>query len=449
MRISIFSPDHRGAAALTPTADSVIAAVQYLYNTRAGAGVEIEWLIGVNGEPDDPVEEILIPEGLLGFRFRIIQLPKSLVGSVGALKKALCSTATGDYLLELDSDDELLPAALVELCKAISGYDEEVGPELDFIFSDALRVHDDGSDYIFAANCGWTQAEYFEHKYHPTPPMSAANLYTILHAPDHFRCWRREFYNQIGGHNEELKICDDLDLMQKTYLAGANILHLDLPLYKYNVKSDGSNTWLQNVEEIGKVSANLGDRNLVALLEAESVRTGNPIIELGGCKGTPKRHTIAFTGSDQDHDLRFGIPMDDNSCTAVFAQDFLEHIPHCKSVECRHFAGQCTVGLMEEIHRVLVPGGMLIANTPSTGGYGAHCDPSHVSFWNLLSARYYTEANQHRFLGEKAGEPTCKFIMHRNYEWFPSEYHKQNNLLYLHFTLGALKPGAMGQSTLR
>jgi len=449
MRISIYTPDHRGAAKLTPTADSVIESVRCLYNHEQGQGVEVEWLIGTNGNPADPVREIVIPENMLGFRYRIVHLPKNLEQNVGALKAALCEIATGDYLLELDSDDEFLPPTLIELVKAIDRVKVDCGDPLDFIFSDALRVTDKDTDYLFGAHCGWKAKEYFGHKYNPTPPMNAANLYTILHAPDHFRCWRREFYNQIGGYSTDYPICDDMDLLQRTYLAGANILHIDLVLYKYNVKSDGSNTWLQNVKEIQKVSASLGDRRLVQLIEAEAKRTGLPVVELGGCKDTPNRLTIAYKGADIDHDLRSGIPLDDNSVTAVFAQDFLEHMEPCKGVDCRHFAGQCVVGILEEIHRVLVPGGMFSANTPSTDGDGAWGDPSHRSGWNMWSVNYYTEKNQAKFLGQHAGEPKCKFVRHRAYEWFPSKWHEENNLKYLHFTLAALKPGVYGASTLR
>jgi len=444
MKISIFTPDHRGLEALKPCLKSVKEAAQYLNNTKAGSQIEIEWLVGWNGEAGDGNVLPEIPYVVV----REIHLPQALNGKVGGLKRALCNIAEGDYLLELDSDDELMPAALVELAKGIELVAKD-GEVLDFIYSDALRMREDNSDYLFAGNCGWARKDYFGHKYHPSPPMTAANLYTILHAPDHFRCWRREFYLEIGGHDIDYKICDDLDLLQRTYMAGANLLHLDMPLYKYNVKSDGSNTWLQNAPEIQRVSAALGDRNLVQLIEAESKRTGLPVLELGGAKDTPDRLTIAFSGADINHDLRFGIPLDGDSVTAVFAQDFLEHMEPCKGVDCRHFAGQCVVGIMEEIHRVLVPGGMLIANTPSTNGDGAWGDPSHKSGWNMWSVNYYTEANQAKFLGQHAGEPRCKFIRHRAYEWFPSEWHEDNNLKYLHFTLAALKPGVYGASTLR
>ena len=215
MKITIFTPDHRGISALTPTYNSVREALFRLNKHQPASSPEVEWIIGWNGEA---LAEIVmgqnLPDGvpvlppIEDCDIREIRLKPSLDGNVGALKKALCQASTGDYLLELDSDDLLAPDALLELAICI----EETGSP-DFIFSDAVRVTSEGEDYIFGHNCGWTMKDQAGRKYNPTPKASAANMYKILHAPDHFRCWRREFYNQIGGHSADLKVCDDLDLL--------------------------------------------------------------------------------------------------------------------------------------------------------------------------------------------------------------------------------------------
>lgn len=446
MRISIFTPDHRGPDALLPTLESVERACDALALEYPDASVH--FLIGWNGPAIQDVDllPLLRKSKLANLQIRETWLT-GMDGNVGALKKALCKGATGDYLLELDSDDELVEQALVELVKIATELDEP-----DFIFSDAVRVTDDKNAFLFGGRCGWETKESKVHyglPYNPTPPMTGRNLYSILHAPDHFRCWRREFYEHIGGHDETLEVCDDFDLLQRTYLASGSMVQIKLPLYKYNIKADKSNTWLQNVDKIQAKSRELGDRRLPELLAREAALTGKKVIELGGAKGTPGRETFAWTGADTNCDLRQGIPLQSESCVAVYAQDFLEHIAPCSGVDCPHSKGQCVVGIMNEIHRVLVPGGFLIANTPSTNGDGAWGDPSHRSGWNMWSVNYYTEAVQAGFLGQEAGVPRCKFIRQRAYEWFPSEWHKLNNLKYLHMTLSALKPGAMGLSSLR
>jgi hypothetical protein len=54
---------------------------------------------------------------------------------------------------------------------------------------------------------------------------------------------------------------------------------------------------------------------------------------------------------------------------------------------------------MKEIYRVLAPGGWLIAQVPSTDGRGAFQDPTHVSFWNENSFKYYTDHNKAKYIG--------------------------------------------------
>jgi SAM-dependent methyltransferase len=79
-------------------------------------------------------------------------------------------------------------------------------------------------------------------------------------------------------------------------------------------------------------------------------------------------------------DITAGLPFDDNSIDHVLANDFLEHIPIGK-----------TVKVVEEIWRVLKPGGTFESLTPSTDGRGAWQDPTHVSFWNQNSWLYFVK----------------------------------------------------------
>jgi SAM-dependent methyltransferase len=57
---------------------------------------------------------------------------------------------------------------------------------------------------------------------------------------------------------------------------------------------------------------------------------------------------------------------------------------------------------MEEIWRVLKPGGIFESSTPSTDGRGAFQDPTHISFWNRNSWLYYSEKAYRDLYGIKA-----------------------------------------------
>ena len=50
---------------------------------------------------------------------------------------------------------------------------------------------------------------------------------------------------------------------------------------------------------------------------------------------------------------------------------------------------RCVVELMNAIYRALVPGGWVLAATPSTDGRGAFQDPTHCSFWNVPNSFWY------------------------------------------------------------
>jgi predicted SAM-dependent methyltransferase len=85
------------------------------------------------------------------------------------------------------------------------------------------------------------------------------------------------------------------------------------------------------------------------------------------------------------------LPFDDNSVDEVRAVDFLEHIP----------TGQ-TIGVINEIWRVLKHGGKFMHETPSTDGRGAFQDPTHVSFWNVNSWLYFMNDQYRKLYDIKA-----------------------------------------------
>jgi len=111
------------------------------------------------------------------------------------------------------------------------------------------------------------------------------------------------------------------------------------------------------------------------------------ILNLGCGKTKPPEHygidIQDAVGVDRVWDLTQGIPILGELFDVVEARDFLEHIPQ----------GKPCVYIMEEIYRVLKPGGELRALVPSTSGnnIGAFQDPYHVSFWNKTKFWYFLD----------------------------------------------------------
>ena len=91
-------------------------------------------------------------------------------------------------------------------------------------------------------------------------------------------------------------------------------------------------------------------------------------------------------------DVINGLPFDDNSVDLIRADDFLEHIPIFQ-----------TKDVIEEIYRVLKPGGIFESITPDAEyGQGAFQDPTHISFWVENSWLYYSDKASRELYGTKA-----------------------------------------------
>jgi len=106
-------------------------------------------------------------------------------------------------------------------------------------------------------------------------------------------------------------------------------------------------------------------------------------IEIGG--GTLL--TPGFVNLDPEHGhgvwrrkVQEGIPAEAATVDEVKASHVLEHIP----------AGSERIGVFNEAHRVLKPGGVFYVIVPlMTGSWHAIADPTHVSFWVPESFLYF------------------------------------------------------------
>ena len=125
----------------------------------------------------------------------------------------------GDYLVEVDHDDELTSDCLLLLKKAFNTY-----PDIGFAYSYARE--EVGGETIFygdyfALGLGKTEECGIEDKKMLIPITPDVNVLSIRHIvglPNHVRCWKAEAYRELGGHNVDLSILDDQDLLTRTLL---------------------------------------------------------------------------------------------------------------------------------------------------------------------------------------------------------------------------------------
>jgi len=87
-----------------------------------------------------------------------------------------------------------------------------------------------------------------------------------------------------------------------------------------------------------------------------------------------------------------GLSHGSNMADVIVAKDFLEHIPASR-----------VIFVIEEIWRVLKPGGTFESLTPDAEmGQGAFQDPTHVSFWVQNTWLYYSVSEPRKQIGTKA-----------------------------------------------
>jgi SAM-dependent methyltransferase len=404
MKLSIFTPTHRPKW-LKDCWDSISA---------QSDGLNIEWIVVPNGVvrgfgiglPDDP-------------RIKIIPAPASIKG-VGALKRFACEQASGDVLVELDHDDMLMPGCLDAIAKGLDGKDKA------FFYSSSLETLEDGRPNLYGAHFGWEWATCPGGMYNISFEPSWRSLCEIFYAPNHVRAWTRKAYIDAGNHDPSFTVCDDHDLLIRTYLNGSEFVFDPRPLY--HQREHGHNTQKKQNAEIQTKQTELRDTYLHELAKEWSGRHGLHMLDLGGAFDCPEGFTpidIRETDGGIQLDLSTSpLPFDDNSVGFIRACDFLEHIP----------VGR-VIPLIEEIWRVLAPGGLFYSFTPSTDGRGASQDPTHKSWWNSNSWFYWTRSQQARYIPEikarfqKVGMLNACF----------SEFNKLHNIVHTEATLAALK----------
>ena len=339
--------------------------------------------------------------------------------NIGYIKNRAFNLGTGDVLVEVDHDDQITPDCLEELAKAYE--DESVG----FAFTDAAVLHMTDKFIPFNPACGWTYRT-FEWKgeeliaMNSFPPSSHSVGY-IWYAPDHVRSWRTSLYKEIGGHNPELSICDDHELMIRTYL-NTRMCHIPKVCYIYRITGD--NTWLERNEAIQVKTVELFKEHARALAEKDADIRGLLKVDIGGGLNPYPGYVTVDTRETADyvHDLNDGIPLPDNSVGVLNASHILEHL-HDKTK------------IMGEIHRVLAHGGWAFIEIPSTDGRGAFQDPTHVSYWNENSFLYYTD----KYLADFIDNKTIRFQEFRKETYFPNEWMQRLGVLVTTAWLVAVK----------
>lgn len=237
----------------TPTHNTPVFTLLRLYNSlKMQTYRDWEWVIydtSTNYETIGELLNIASNDPRVKITFNRFE-PKT--GNIGFVKNQVFMLATGDYLVEVDHDDALVPSGLNSTLRGIETFSKIEGYEPDFVSSEAFEYDEEtgkpifyGNDYAFDLGHyreveDWMDNPLEVTHYNDGPVTCPRSLTMIVGIPNHLRCWKRTFYHSIGGHNKMLAIGDDYELFIRTVINTKDILKIDAPLYIQYMHGDNS-----------------------------------------------------------------------------------------------------------------------------------------------------------------------------------------------------------------
>jgi SAM-dependent methyltransferase len=350
--------------------------------------------------------------------------------NIGSLKKHVFSKCRGSWIIEMDHDDLLVDGAINKIRITAEDMDSV------FIFGNTAAFNDNDNSPRFFGNAtaetnydsvfNWHYRDFnykgILYKEAICPHLNPFHTSLVLFQPDHPRSFRRTTYEKVGGHDENLNVLDDSDLICRFWSEG-KFVHLDECLYLYRVYGD--NSWLKRNQDIQNQMHSIRQKYLYQMIIHWAKQNDYTMLDLGGRFNCPEDFTsVDLRGATINCDLNKCWPFADSSIGVLRMFDIIEHLPD-------------KMHTMSEIHRVLRPGGYALISVPSTEGNGAHMAPDHVSFWNEGSFLYYTDRNSAQYIDNT----TIRFRPATLFTYYPNDWCKQNRISYVSTILVCLKDG--------
>jgi glycosyltransferase involved in cell wall biosynthesis len=178
-----------------------------------------EWIIVDDSDDDGKTFKMLSNLAKKDHRIQVFK-PWEHSGIIGKIKNWACSLGKGHILVELDHDDELIDYALDYVVKGFKQF-----PEAGFLYTDCAEIYENGTSYTYRKGWAFGYGSYSDVEYRGKLYKSAnacnMNAKTIRHivsTPNHIRAWKKSFYESIGGHNKELHVADDYEIIVRTFL---------------------------------------------------------------------------------------------------------------------------------------------------------------------------------------------------------------------------------------
>jgi len=179
---------------------------------------DFEWVI-IDDSPDSKHFDFLIDTFKNVHNIRLYRRSENS-GNIGNVKNEAVSLCRGKYVLELDHDDEILPDCLKDSWNYFESH-----PDVGFIYMDFINIYEDSTNFMYSDFICKGYGSYYSQKYNDkwvyvynTPNINNITMSHLVCCPNHPRIWNREVLLKIGNYSEFLPICDDYEVLLRTFL---------------------------------------------------------------------------------------------------------------------------------------------------------------------------------------------------------------------------------------
>jgi glycosyltransferase involved in cell wall biosynthesis len=179
-----------------------------------------EWIL-VN-DSSDGGKTLKVAEGIAAKdpRVKVYDFREKSKGIIGESKYRAAMMCKGYILAELDHDDYILPHSAQVLLDAFEKY-----PDAGFAYTDCVEVTENWETLKYPEGFCFGYGAYrvenhlgIDMNVNIAPNINPKTIRHIIGIPNHIRCWKRETYLKLGGHNRRLSIADDYELVVRTFL---------------------------------------------------------------------------------------------------------------------------------------------------------------------------------------------------------------------------------------
>lgn len=144
---------------------------------------------------------------------RIRLSSREVNGGIVAASNDALAMAQGEFVVLLDHDDELHPAALARVAAAIAA-----APEADYVYTDEDKID----------RTGRRSGPFFKPDW--SPERMRTQMYTC-----HLSVMRRELVEEVGGFDPEFEGSQDWDLVLKVTERARRVVHVPEVLYHWRM----------------------------------------------------------------------------------------------------------------------------------------------------------------------------------------------------------------------